>query len=251
MNAPLIVTPHLIGSEAVQAVDARELHAFLEVKTPFADWISRRIDSYGFRDGEDFFAELRESPGGRPSREYAISLSMAKELAMVERGAKGKEARAYFIECERRLKAATPQAPAIAAELDARLSRIEDRLADQGRKAAAFDRLADVQGAVAISRAAKLLNIPPRQLFALLSERGWIFRSCDFGSWQAYQARIAQGLLLHKMIPVVHGSGVERLHAQALITPAGLRKLAELIEAERLQANPTPAVVRTTARTRR
>ena len=257
MNAPLLVVTHReVAAESVQTIDSAELHAFLGVTTEHGKWIARRILSYGFVDGTDFLcspevAGKGQGRGGHNRAIYHLTLDMAKQLAMVERNAKGRQAREYFIECERRAKAAAHQPAAIAAEIDARFARIESRLAEQGMKAAAFDRLADVNGAVAISRAAKLLDLPPRQLFALLSERGWIFRSCDFGSWQAYQARIAQGLLLHRMVPVVHGSGVERLHAQALITPAGLRKLAELIEAEHLRANSTPAAVPTTARTRR
>jgi len=35
-------------------------------------------------------------------REYHVSLDMAKELSMVDRGAKGKEVRKYFIDCEKR-----------------------------------------------------------------------------------------------------------------------------------------------------
>lgn len=90
-----------------KAVSARELHDFLEVKSKFAEWINRRIDEYGFINGQDFisFSEISEKPsGGRPTVEYAISLDMAKELSMVERTEKGKQARRYFIECERRLK---------------------------------------------------------------------------------------------------------------------------------------------------
>jgi len=93
-----------MGTDTVQAVDARELHQWLEVQTQFKDWIKRRIDEYGFIDGQDFCSNLSESTGGRPSTEYLISLDMAKELSMVEKTAKGKEARQYFIACEKALR---------------------------------------------------------------------------------------------------------------------------------------------------
>jgi phage anti-repressor protein len=96
-----------IGGQAVKTVNARDLHAFLEVGKVFGAWIQERIAQYGFVDGRDFevFSGSGNNPlGGRPSKEYALSLDMAKELAMVERTEKGKQARAYFIECERQAK---------------------------------------------------------------------------------------------------------------------------------------------------
>lgn len=93
--------------EGNSVVSARELHGFLEVKSRFAEWINRRIDEYGFINGQDFtsFSEISEKPnGGRPTMEYIISLDMAKELSMVEKTEKGKQARRYFIECEKRLR---------------------------------------------------------------------------------------------------------------------------------------------------
>lgn len=90
-----------IGDDIVQSVNARDLHAFLEVKTEFKDWIARRIKEYGFIENKDFCSFLSESTGGRPSKEYAITLDMAKELSMVERNKKGKEARQYFIAVEK------------------------------------------------------------------------------------------------------------------------------------------------------
>lgn len=112
------VVPAMIGDQTVQTVDGRTLHSFLEVETRFNDWIDRRIEEYGFEADKDFYSflsktsdeegfaqNLAKPQGGRPSKEYALSLDMAKELAMVERTAKGKEARQYFIECERRLYA--------------------------------------------------------------------------------------------------------------------------------------------------
>ena len=81
-------------------VSGRELHEFLEVKTAYKDWMPRMIE-YGFSDGIDFCSILSESTGGRPSTDHAITLDMAKELSMIQRSEKGKEARQYFIAVEK------------------------------------------------------------------------------------------------------------------------------------------------------
>ena len=111
MNFEII--PRQFDCSTVQTVNARELHSFLEVRTAFKDWIDRRISEYGFEEGVDFCSFLSESTGGRPSKEYAITIETAKELAMVERNDKGREARKYFIECERRLKVGSSSVPQI------------------------------------------------------------------------------------------------------------------------------------------
>lgn len=67
-----------------QTVNARDLHEFLESKQEFSNWIKARIQDYGFVEGKDFLIILSKSAGGRPSKEYHISLDMAKELSMVE-----------------------------------------------------------------------------------------------------------------------------------------------------------------------
>ena len=83
-----------IDGNAVETVSARELHAFLESHQEFANWIKSRIADFGFIDDQDFLTILSKTPnGGRPSREYYITLDMAKELSMVERNDKGKQAR--------------------------------------------------------------------------------------------------------------------------------------------------------------
>jgi phage anti-repressor protein len=105
MNELIRISPQKIGAEEIQAVDGRELHGFLEVQTDFCDWMLRRIKEYGFIGDIDFSSNLRKSPGGRPLKEYALSLDMAKELAMVEKTEKGRMARRYFIACEKQLKA--------------------------------------------------------------------------------------------------------------------------------------------------
>jgi anti-repressor protein len=86
-----------------QTVNARELHKFLEVKTDFKDWMPRMLE-YGFEENIDFCSFLSESTGGRPSKDYILTLDCAKEISMIQRTDKGKEARQYFINCETKLK---------------------------------------------------------------------------------------------------------------------------------------------------
>ena len=115
MNELIKVTLTEFAAGQTPTVNARELHGFLEVKTRYTQWLQERIEEYDFIENQDYvsFSENSEKPqGGRPSKEYAITLDMAKELAMVERNDKGKAARKYFIECEHKLKGQPQAKPA-------------------------------------------------------------------------------------------------------------------------------------------
>lgn len=84
-------------------LSGRELHEFLEIKTEYAKWISRMIE-YGFTENQDFRVIVKndENPkGGRPGSDHEIKLDMAKEIAMIQRNEKGKQARKYFLEVEK------------------------------------------------------------------------------------------------------------------------------------------------------
>lgn len=73
---------------------------------------------YGFEENQDFIPILKESTGGRPSVNHALKIDMAKEISMLQRNEKGKEARQYFIKCEKQLKSINPF-DGISAELQA------------------------------------------------------------------------------------------------------------------------------------
>ena len=112
-----------IGGFEQACINARDLHGFLEVGKDFSNWIKKRIDECGYRENQDFIIFRQNgrkinpesnqdvrifcqngqkinggSKGrGRPSKEYIITLDMAKELCMIERNPKGRIARRYFI----------------------------------------------------------------------------------------------------------------------------------------------------------
>ena len=111
-----------ISGELVQTINGRELHGFLEIGRDYSNWIKDRIVEYDFIEGLDFIVvETLRSPNSASTKarrqrvkEYFLSLGMAKELSMVERNEQGRQARRYFIDCERRLAIASPEQLALA-----------------------------------------------------------------------------------------------------------------------------------------
>ena len=87
-------------------VSARELHEFLEIGTRFDKWFIRMI-SYGFEENSDFRLVGQKRPTNNPKNpittyiDYEITIDMAKEISMIQRTEKGKQARQYFIQCEK------------------------------------------------------------------------------------------------------------------------------------------------------
>jgi len=103
-------------------VSARDLHAFLGARQDFSSWFKGRVDKWGFKENVDFatifynkMGEVIQLPKNRELTttetqrvyriEYAITLDCAKELAMVQNNAKGKEARLYFIDVDKKYRA--------------------------------------------------------------------------------------------------------------------------------------------------
>ena len=134
------------NEQGIETVNARELHAFLEVKSKFDDWIKNRVSEFGFIENSDFVSVSKILESGGRSIEYHISIDMAKELSMLERNDKGKQARLYFIECERIAKSKqVPQSFAEALQLAANQAK---QLEAQAAKVNYFDKVCDTTGLV-------------------------------------------------------------------------------------------------------
>lgn len=243
MNALIPLWPLTLAGNATQAVDARELHAFLEVGKDFSTWIKDRISQYGFLENQDFgiFPNSGEKSGrGRPTTEYAITIGMAKELSMVERNEKGKQARQYFIECERRLRESPAVDPmTVLADPAAmrglllvyteKVLALESTVAEQTPKVAALDRISSADGSLCMRDAAKALQVRPIDLKSLLLAERWIYGRPGHSGWLAYQDRIQQGVLIHKVSTVARQDGSEKIVEQVRVTPKGMAKLGEML----------------------
>ncbi|MFS1134845.1 ORF6C domain-containing protein [Enterococcus hirae] len=98
--------PIITNENNEQLVSGRDLHEFLEVATEYKKWFSRMAE-YGFVENIDFVRVTQKcpTPGGIQNiTDHAMSIDMAKEISMIQRTEKGKQARQYFIEVEKRSK---------------------------------------------------------------------------------------------------------------------------------------------------
>ncbi|OOF37955.1 DNA-binding protein [Rodentibacter rarus] len=96
---------------------------------------------------------------------------------------------------------------------------------------AAFDRIAtQAEGSMCTTDAAKHLGVKPKFLFDFLSSQKWIYKRPGNSNWIAYQDKLQQLLLEHKIHITTREDGTEKVCERVLITAKGLTKLAKMLE---------------------
>lgn len=96
-------------------------------------------------------------------------------------------------------------------------------------KANALDRIADADGTMNPTVAAKNLQVPPKRLFDWMREHHWIYRRPGGSGNVAYQDKIQAGYLTHKVTTVQREDGTEKVVEQVLVTGKGLAKLSQAL----------------------
>ena len=96
-------------------VNLRDLYRFLEVKSDFTTWVKRRIKAYDFKEGRDYMSSHVKNVDIEAKnawlQEYNATISMAKQLTMVENNKRGREAREYFIAIEEEFRSQKREVP--------------------------------------------------------------------------------------------------------------------------------------------
>ncbi|WP_375657334.1 antA/AntB antirepressor family protein [Bartonella sp. CM120XJJH] len=240
MNTLIPISEQTVGQETVQTVNARNLHAFLEAKRDFSNWIKDRIIKYNLEEGIDYILTLAKT-GERQNvvlKEYYLTLNVAKELSMLENNKKGREARLYFIKCERLLKqVATPQVDyskpeALLGVLNHLQSQIEQKdhvIAELAPKAKALDGLKRSDGLFGLIEAAKMLEIRPKDLTDYLRKHDWVYRRAPGAPLLPYQDKIKKGFMDCPAITIQRPDGTEKVLPSTKITSRGLACLREQI----------------------
>ena len=110
MNELISIKKHDFDGVKINSINARELWIYLESKQRFTDWIKNRIEKYDFSENLDYTVHkiMNTSTQLIEAIEYIITIDMAKELAMLENNNKGKMARRYFIQMEKKFKQLAP-----------------------------------------------------------------------------------------------------------------------------------------------
>lgn len=140
MNEIIKITKDENGNSVVSG---RDLHEFLEVNTQYTKWFNRMAE-YGFTENVDFAVIVKNVydekvfGGVRKITDHAMTLDMAKEISMIQRTDKGKQARQYFIEVEKAFKEQyrLPQTPEeklaltmeVTTRINKRLGKVEEKI---------------------------------------------------------------------------------------------------------------------------
>lgn len=244
MNELIKVTDKPFVTGTVPAVDARELHTFLEVRTEFANWMKDRVKQYSFEKDNDFI--IIEKTGdnifgaGRPKSEVYITIDMAKELAMVERNEQGRKARKYFIACEKMAKdliakqSIVPtnmkEALKLAYEQQCLIEEQSEKILELEPKGQFADTLINTEKWMDFKKVAKELNfigMGRNKLLEFLRIEGKLMQAPNHN--EPYQEYVNKGYFKLIPVPYVKKNGVSGLREQPVCSMAGMEYVEKLL----------------------
>ena len=227
--------------EGQQVASGRDIHAYLGVDTAYTKWFSRMVE-YGFTEGQDFLTFLTESTGGRPSTDHAITFDMAKELGMIQRTAKGKEIRQYFIEVEKQRR--QPQEltrsdlARMVLEAEEEKKALEAQVEADRPKVVFADAVATSKTSILVGELAKILRgngveIGQNRLFERLRADGFLIRRKGSDWNMPTQRAMELGLFEIKETAVTHSDGHVTVNKTPKVTGKGQQYFINYFTKER------------------
>lgn len=214
------------------AVSARDLHDFLEVKTAYKDWFPRMCE-YGFTEGEDFNPlkiERVQNEGERMVTrtvdDAVLTIDMAKELCMIQRNEKGKQARQYFLQIEKEWNSpekVMARALQIAGD---KLKRLENKVEADAPKVLFADAVSASKTSILVGELAKLLkqngvDIGQHRLFRWMRENGYLIRRNGTDFNMPTQKSMDLGLFTVKETAITHSDGTVTVSKTTKVTGKG------------------------------
>lgn len=167
-------------------LSGRELHEFLEVKTQYTKWFERMTE-YGFEVNEDFKLVSQKSLTNNPKNPYTeitdhhIKLDMAKEIAMIQRTDKGKQARQYFLQLEKMWNSPEMVMKRALEYADKKVLELKNQIALDKPKVLFADAVEVSNTSILIGELSKLLkqngiDIGQNRLFQWMRDNGYLIK---------------------------------------------------------------------------
>ena len=222
MNELITITTNEVGEPTVLG---RELHDFLKVATPYDKWFPRMAE-YGFSEGKDFSTFLSESTGGRPSTDHLLTIDMAKELAMIQRTERGKQARQYFIQVEKDYNSPEKIMARALRIAEKELSTLKLDVERMKPKEIFADSVAGSKHSILIGELAKILTsngfkTGQNRLFVILRDDGFLIKRKGSDFNMPSQKSMELGLMEIKETAINNPDGSIRVSKTTKVTGKG------------------------------
>lgn len=164
-------------------VSGRDLHEFLEIGTEYKKWMSRMIE-YGFEENIDYARVSQKSltlGGTQNITEHILKLDMAKEISMIQRNEKGKQARQYFLQIEKAWNSPEMIMKRALQFADKKIMSLEEKIKEDQPKVLFADAVNSSTSSILVGELAKLISqngyeIGQNRLFDWLRENGFLIK---------------------------------------------------------------------------
>lgn len=209
-------------------VSARELYEFLEVSSKYNDWIKRMFE-YGFHENIDYRAVTQKKVTAQGNSttyiDHEISLDMAKEIAMIQRSEKGKQARQYFIEVEKQWNSPERVIARGYIEATKQLEILNQKMVEMKPKVIFADAVCTSEQSILIGQLAKLIkqngyDIGQNRLFLWLRDNGYLIKKGQRRN-QPTQKSMDMGLFEVKERIINNADGSTRIILTTKVTGKG------------------------------
>ena len=211
---------------------ARDLHDFLEVKTAFKDWFPRMCE-YGFSQGVDFNPLKNEQVRLEGDRQVTrmiddaqLTIEMAKEICMLQRNERGKQARKYFIQLEKDWNSPEKVMARALQIADKRIKRLETQIEEDRPRVLFAGAVETSKSSILIGELAKILKqngikIGPIRLFEWMRQNGYLIRRNGSDYNMPTQRAMEMGLFEIRETSIVHADGHTSISKTPKVTGKG------------------------------
>ena len=215
-------------------ISSRELYEFLEVETPYRKWFPRMTE-YGFVEGADYTPDIFVHPlNKQDTTDFLLKLDMAKEIAMIQRTEKGKQARQYFLQLERMWNSPDMVIKRALDFQQQKIISLETQI-QEDKPYTSYGKVVSMSdGAINIGHFAKILyddhgiNIGRNKLIAWLRDNGYLIKQEGAEKNLPKQKYIEQGLFKVRPAFVKRTSG-DVQSGTTLVTGKGQVRLTEIL----------------------